>query len=55
MNRVLQMQLKEIEEAYRKTMLLNPKTREQFLKRERELEIMEKRAKEYYRKTRLLG
>lgn len=55
MNRVLEMQLKEIEEANERTALLNPKTRDAYLKRKRELEKLEEYGKEYYRKTRLLG
>lgn len=55
MNRVLEMQLKEIEEANERTALLNPKTRNEYLRRKRELEKMEEYGKQYYRKTRLLG
>lgn len=55
MNRVLEMQLKEMEENYRRTALLNPKTRDEYIRRTRELERMEELGRQYYRKTRLLG
>lgn len=54
-NRILQMQLKEIEEYNKKSALLNPKTRAEYVKRTRELEKREEMRKQYYRKTRLLG
>lgn len=54
-SRVLQMQLKEIEENYKKAALLNPRTREEYIRRTREMERIEKFERQYYRKTRLLG
>lgn len=54
-NRVLQMKLKEIEENYKKAALLNPRTREEYIRRTREMERIEKFERQYYRKKRLLG
>ena len=55
MNRVLKAQLKEYEKNMEKTILLNPKTRNQFLKAKKEHEKREQYGRDYYRKTRLLG
>ena len=55
MNGVLEMQLKEKEKEYEKAMLLNPKTRGEFLRLKAENERKEKLDREYYRKKRLLG
>ena len=46
---------KEIEEYNKKSALLNPKTRAEYIKRARELEKREEMRKQYYKKTRLLG
>lgn len=54
-SRLLQMQLKEIEENYRRAALLNPRTREEYIRRTKELERREELGRQYYRKKRLLG
>lgn len=54
-NRVLQMKLKEIEENYRRAALLNHRTREEYIRRTKEMERREELGRQYYRKKRLLG
>lgn len=52
---MLQMQLREIEEYNKKSALLNPKTRAEYVKRTRELEKREEMRKQYYKKMHALG
>ena len=54
-SRMLQMQLREIEEYNKKSALLNPKTRAEYVKRTRELEKREEMRKQYYKKMHALG
>lgn len=54
-NRVLQMQLKEMEAEYKKAALLNPRTRDEYIRRTKDLKEIEELGRQYYKKLRLLG
>lgn len=54
-SRILQIQLKEIEENYKKAALLDPKTRDEYIRQTRELKRIEELGRQYYKKMRLLG
>lgn len=50
----LQMQLQEIEEYNKRTALLNPRTRGEYIRKKREMAQMEEIRKQYYNKMRAM-